>query len=251
MKKYILIAFLLVNVISFPQVQHKSLYLNENIISKEEKSLSILSSTLTSNNLLKIETQERKNPALAILFSALLPGMGELYAGSYRTGKYFTIADAAFWGTFIGLNVYSNWKEDNYKSFAVAKGSVNSTNKSKDYYSLIANYSNIEQYNEEKALNREFGEMLDPNVDYWKWETESDRREYRGIWLDSKNTDNNLNFVVAALILNRVASIINAVRLVSNYNNDLENTNNLNFYFDYNKNSNIGNSVSFNLIKSF
>ncbi len=245
MKKYIFLSFLFLSVISFPQEYTRSLYLTENKIT------SSLPSNLSSENLIKLETLTRKNPALAILLSAILPGMGELYAGSYKSGKYFTFADITFWGVYIGLNEYSNWKKDNYKSFAVAKGSVSSENKNDDYYSLIANYSNIDQYNDEKALNQEFNEMLDPNTDYWKWETESDRREFRGIWLDSKNSHNNLNFVIGALVLNRVMSIINVVRLVSNYNNELDKTSDLNFYFDYDKNSNIGNNISFNLIKSF
>ncbi|MEJ2103128.1 MAG: hypothetical protein P8X47_00970 [Ignavibacteriaceae bacterium] len=54
--------------------------------------------------------QEKKSVGLGIIYSLLLPGMGELYAGDYNTGKYFTIADGVLWGTFIGMNVYSNWQ---------------------------------------------------------------------------------------------------------------------------------------------
>ena len=67
----------------------------------------------------------RKNPGLAILFSLVLPGMGELYAGGYDSGKYFTIADGVLWGVFIGFNSYGNWKQDNYKSFAKSQAGVN------------------------------------------------------------------------------------------------------------------------------
>ena len=34
----------------------------------------------------------KKNLGLAILYSLLLPGMGELYTDAYSSGKYFTIA---------------------------------------------------------------------------------------------------------------------------------------------------------------
>ena len=40
---------------------------------------------------------ERKNPGMAVILSLLLPGMGELYAGSYDEGKIFTIADGVLW----------------------------------------------------------------------------------------------------------------------------------------------------------
>jgi hypothetical protein len=36
--------------------------------------------------------------------------MGELYAESYTSGKYFTIAEGALWGVFIGMNSYANWQ---------------------------------------------------------------------------------------------------------------------------------------------
>ena len=62
---------------------------------------------------------KKKNTGLAIVYSLLLPGMGELYAESYESGKYFTIAEGALWGTYIGINTYGNWQKDRYKSFAV------------------------------------------------------------------------------------------------------------------------------------
>ena len=41
------------------------------------------------------------------------------------------------------------------------------------------------------------------------------------MWESSEQTFNNVRFVVGALLLNRVVSAINAVRLVSRYNNNL------------------------------
>ena len=41
------------------------------------------------------------------------------------------------------------------------------------------------------------------------------------MWVSSEQTFNDVRFVVGALLLNRVISAINAVRLVSRYNNNL------------------------------
>jgi len=38
------------------------------------------------------------------------------------------------------------------------------------------------------------------------------------MWVSSEQAHNDLRFVVGAMILNRIASMINAVRLVSAYN---------------------------------
>jgi len=59
--------------------------------------------------------------------------------------------------------------------------------------------------------------MLDENKYFWKW-TSQDRKAYRSIWVSSEQSFNNLRFVVGALIINRIVSVINAVRLVSKYN---------------------------------
>ena len=42
------------------------------------------------------------------------------------------------------------------------------------------------------------------------------------MWKSSETADNSTRFIVGALILNRIASVINAVRLVNRYNNNLK-----------------------------
>ena len=54
----------------------------------------------------------KKNAGLAILYSLILPGMGELYAENYESGKYFTIADGVIWGFVAGFNIYGNRQEN-------------------------------------------------------------------------------------------------------------------------------------------
>ncbi|MDR3628078.1 MAG: hypothetical protein P4L45_14640 [Ignavibacteriaceae bacterium] len=160
----------------------------------------------------------KKNTGLAILYSFLLPGMGELYAGSYSSGKYFTVAEGALWGVYIGMNSYSNWLKNNYKSYAASVGGVNNNNKNSDYYATIGDYTNISEYNDAMSLQQDFNKMLDTKTSYWNWQTTADRKNYRGMWVSGEQANNNLRFVVGALILNRVISAINAARLVTAYN---------------------------------
>ena len=169
---------------------------------------------LVSQNLIE---PPKKSTGLAIIYSLLLPGMGELYAESYESGKYFTIADGILWGTYIGISTYGNWQEDRYKSYAEVNAGVNVQGKDDAYFSTISEYVSIEQYNNEKALERNFDAMLDENKYFWKW-TSEDRKTYRSMWVSSEQSYNSLRFVVGALIINRIASAINAVRLVSAHN---------------------------------
>jgi hypothetical protein len=167
------------------------------------------------------DIKTKKSTGMAIIYSLLLPGMGELYADSYNSGIYFTIADGVLWGTFIGMNVYGNWQKDRYIEYAQVNADITTEYKDDNYYATIGSYSDMETYNDLKALERNYDQMYNSEVYYWKWNTSEDRKSYRTMWISSEQTFNNVRFVVGALILNRVISAINAVRLVSKYNNKL------------------------------
>jgi hypothetical protein len=63
------------------------------------------------------EPVERKSPARAFLYSALLPGLGELYVGSPR-GYVFLGVEAATWITYASYKSSGNDREDEMFGFA-------------------------------------------------------------------------------------------------------------------------------------
>lgn len=241
MKKLnLLISFILIFTASLSA--QSNLKLKSELLPIDYKTTSLDNNTLQSG---------KKSPGLAILYSLLLPGMGELYAGNYSSGKYFTIAEGVLWGTYVGINSYASWKKDTYISFASDKGGVNTSGKDDNYYATISEYINIDDYNNDKALNREFDQMLDKSTYYWNWGGQQYRREYRNMWVSSEQSYNNLRFVVGALIANRIISAINAVRLVSAYNKNLNTENTVGIVFDYKQNQTIPGSFNINFFKSF
>ena len=131
---------------------------------------------INSQSSIAFEVPAKKSPALAILYSVLLPGMGELYAGAYESGVYFTAADAVFWGTFAGFNIYGAWQRNNYKSFAQSNGGVTLINKDEDFFADIGLYTSIDEFNREKEFNREFDKMYNPETHYWNWGSDVQRR---------------------------------------------------------------------------
>jgi hypothetical protein len=243
MKKLLLIIFCFA-LNSFPQDSKNFLQLKEEIkILKQNPSFEL-------NNFIQ-ERPERKKPILGILYSLILPGMGELYAESYSSGKYFTIAEGALWGVFIGMNTYAGWQQDRYKSYAVSKAGITTDGKDDEYYSVISRYISIEEYNDEKALSREFDQMYISNRYSWKWNNEQEREKYRNLWLSGEQTINDIRFVVGAMLLNRLASAINAVRLVSAYNRRVEEEYSWNFSVGLSKEFNLPHQLTFNFQKSF
>ncbi|MBK7264924.1 MAG: hypothetical protein IPI12_00980 [Ignavibacteriales bacterium] len=100
---------------------------------------------------------EKKKVGLAILYSVLLPGMGELYAEGFESGKYFTIAEAGLWITMGGMKYYSERQKDNYFKYAESYGGVtNMEAKSGDYSADIGNYLNISDFNNDMAKQGRF-----------------------------------------------------------------------------------------------
>lgn len=225
---------------------------------QEQKDLLHLKSELKSSNynsssalLNQAPTEfKKKNAGLAIIYSLLLPGMGELYAESYQSGKYFTIAEGVLWGTYIGFNTYGNWQKNRYKSFAASKARVDINGKDDDYFSIIGEYISVEQYNNEKVLERDYGGMLDEKTHYWKW-TNEDRKTYRSMWVSSEHAFNNLRFVVGAMIINRIASAVNAVRLTAAYNRRESEQIGWNIWAEVENSINLPNNFTINFQTSF
>ncbi len=201
--------------------------------------------------LLQDESLEKKSPGLAIIYSMLLPGMGELYAGSYESGMYFTIADGIAWGVFIGFDVYGNWQRNNYKAFAESRGGVDLDGKDEKYFATIGDYINIKQYNREQELNRDFNKVYNVNKFNWSWVSTEVRREYRGMWSSSENAFNNVRFAAGALVLNRIISAINAVRLVTAHNKKVSEKLSWRVSFGISNNINLPASLKMNFQTSF
>ncbi|HSQ75632.1 MAG TPA: hypothetical protein VLT13_08765, partial [Bacteroidota bacterium] len=60
----------------------------------------------------------RKSVALAALYSLLLPGMGELYAEGFSTGKYLLSAEGVLWLGYAAVEIHGNDLRDGARSYA-------------------------------------------------------------------------------------------------------------------------------------
>jgi hypothetical protein len=214
MKKTLLAVLLIASVISAQTIQTKSVYELKN----DAKQIKIenIASLIPAE-----QTSEKKSGFLAIVYSLLLPGMGELYAGNYDKGKYFTIADGVCWGAYAGFNIFARWRRNDYKAFAAAYGGVDLAGKDAGYLSNISEFTSIEDYNRRQRLDRNFGDIYDTEKYYWNWASDGKRAEYRTMWESSEYAFNNVRFAVGALIVNRIISAIDAALMVRSYNKNL------------------------------
>lgn len=165
---------------------------------------------------------ERKKPGLAVLYSLLLPGMGEMYAES-SSGTYFLIAEGVLWLTYAAFDVRGNSLQDDARSFAQVYAGVSAAGKNDQFYVDIGNFFSMDSYNDKKLRDREPDRLYSAAEGYaWEWRSEQDRLLYRDQRVSADQWLNNRKFVGAAILLNHVASAINAARAAIRYNDSLE-----------------------------
>jgi hypothetical protein len=168
-------------------------------------------------------TYEKKSVPMGVLYSLLLPGMGELYGGNYEMGKYFTIAECALWITYAGFESYGNWTQSDARSYAVQHAGISVDNKGDQYFIDIGNFVNVEDYNAELLRERQIFRIYDPNsANAWHWDSDANRETYRQLRVSSDEKFNNARFVLATIVANHIISAIDAARIVISHNNNSE-----------------------------
>lgn len=168
-------------------------------------------------------SHSRRSPGLAVLYSLLLPGLGEFYVDGYASGKVFSIAEAVLWLGYATVDVYGTTQRDDARSFAAVHAGVNPVGKDDQFYVDIGNFMNTDEFNEKRLREREPGRLYEVNAGFgWQWDTESSRQKFKDTRLSADNALNNRKFVVAAIVVNHIASAINAARAAISHNKDIE-----------------------------
>jgi len=169
------------------------------------------------------ETEGKKSAGLAAIYSLLLPGMGELYAGGFGSGKYFLIAESALWLTFSSFEIYGTALREDSRTFATSHAGVDPSGKDDQYYIDIGNFLDTDEYNQKQLQDRELEKVYDPAQGFaWSWDSDQSRLTYRSQRIDSEEIFNSKKFVVIATLVNHVASAINAARAAISHNNALD-----------------------------
>jgi hypothetical protein len=175
----------------------------------------------------------KKSVAAGAAYSLLLPGMGELYAGNYSSGKYFTIAEGVLWVALGSVTWYASWIQEDARTFAVQHAGIVQKGQSDQYFSDIGNFDNTYQYNEEILRERQAYKTYDPQSYFaWNWDSGVNRQQYRALRVSSDEMYNDTRFIGAAIIVNHLASAINAARLVISHNKQVDQSSTFDFHAD-------------------
>ena len=170
-----------------------------------------------------LEPDKELSMSRAILYSLLLPGLGDWYVGKKDRAKAFFIVDATLLTAFIVFQVQGHRREDGYQQYAQTFAGITGTDHSDDFYSVLGQYGSSGSY--EADFKKESRLELWPNVSYddlesyyvenrvedfeeWAWRTFDSRVDYRSMRSSSKLAYRRSGYVIAVAVLNRVVASV-------------------------------------------
>jgi hypothetical protein len=161
-----------------------------------------------------------KSTTKAALLSLILPGAGEVYAGSKTKGKIFILSEASLWAGFFAFRTYGAWLEDDYKVYAAARAKVNLEGKPEGFFDQLAFYDSRDQYNQFAPLYHRGERQPYPEDDfwYWAWDSRESRVHYRDLKNRSKDASRKALYMVGLSLVNRIVSVVDAMKTVRSYN---------------------------------
>ncbi len=169
-----------------------------------------------------VSLETKKSVGLAVLYSLAVPGMGELYAGGFSSGKYFLGAEGLLWLTYAVFDIRAFALQDDGRAFASAHAGVIPAGKSDQFYVDVGNFLTLADYNAKKMRDRTSDLVYDPAAGYnWSWDTDANRMAFRDQRVRADNVFNNRKFVLGAILVNHIASAINAARTAISHNKEL------------------------------
>jgi hypothetical protein len=188
-----------------------------------------------------------------ILLSALTPGLGQIYSQNYTKAGIFLSAEIAIVFSYFRFKAEKDWAIESYQKFAwnIAEVPLQSED---NYYQLIQDYMSSEAYNQnvESFARNVFlstsSPFFDPDAYYqyleqnlipvefaWDWQNNRNWSRYQSLRRDKQDYEIYANFAVAALILNRLVSVVDSAISIRKHNRAQTLLGNLKFQPDLKK----------------
>ncbi len=140
-----------------------------------------------------------------------------MYAGNFESGRYFFGAELAM---LLGIGmqyVRGSSFESDYKILARTNAGV-SGDKDEQFWRDISAFNSIEEFNADRLRNRDFGRLYNPQTHFWQWNSDANRRQFRDLRIQSDKAYQSIYYFLAVMGINRVLSMINAVRGINTFN---------------------------------
>jgi hypothetical protein len=174
-------------------------------------------------NLSDGNASEPISPTKAVLYSLLLPGLGDYKLGNHGRAAAFFAVEGAIWISYGVFSAQGSAREEDYQELAVRFAGVDRTGHSDDYYALLREYDSSDVYETDLKDEGRFelrevlngAQMEDYFIenridDYapWQWDTYEHRLQYSEVRSSSKTAYRRADYMFAAAAANRVVSAI-------------------------------------------
>ncbi|HOE91307.1 MAG TPA: hypothetical protein PKZ69_08070 [Candidatus Cloacimonadota bacterium] len=174
-----------------------------------------------------LNADQTKSVPKAMLFSAILPGAGQLYIENQTSASIFLATEALLWFGKTRFDNERKWTENSYKKFAteIAGADPNTSGKK---YNILQGYLSSEQYNDEIILAARnyflliyndpeaYEQYLDTHLftgnESWDWKTDENRLQFKDMRIQRQKYLLYSNFTFGSLLLNRLISIVDAAK---------------------------------------
>lgn len=164
----------------------------------------------------------------AILASMALPGTGQMMLGSAKRGEALLWFDGTLWALWSGFSWSSSAHDHDARLFAGREAGADLTVRESRYYRALEQYDNSDQYNEGVRADARDAYPDDPAQQHayyqshgyfgsqaWNWSSDSARYRYWGTRRAGRDAALNAQFAVGALLLNRLASLVDCAFFAS------------------------------------
>lgn len=199
----------------------------------------------------------------AILYSLILPGWGDYYAGRRERARYFFIAEGAIWTSFAVFRIQASRDEDAYRDFAVQFAGVSSADHSDDFYAQLREWDSSDDY--EAFIKQDGRFFIYPDVGYraldayylenrlsdfepWQWESLERRLEFAELRSASKAEYRRSHYSIFAAAVNRLVSALFAYQAVKSQRGGMEQGR---YHIEFNTPQEAGYGAEVSIVRAF
>ena len=150
--------------------------------------------------------------------SFILPGWGEKKLNLDQQSKNFMVAEGAIWLSFFTFSEFSDSYRNDYRNHGTIHADVDWENKNNRYAADVGNYNSLADYIQYQNWIGNFDNLYDDCSDCnWDWNNNNQERLKYDSWRNkSANYKEFQEFAIAALVLNRLISVFNIIKVERN-----------------------------------
>jgi hypothetical protein len=156
----------------------------------------------------------KKNHFKAFLLSFMVPGLGQMYAGSPGYAKLFFATELAIWGGYYYNTSMKHSQRQDYLSQGVLHAGANPQVTDTSYLNAIGGYFSSFDYNQTQLQMKDAPVLFTGDMG-WNWDSEASRVQFRYLRERELDYENNLKYCIAGVVLNHFLSGLHASKLIS------------------------------------